>query len=1088
MRSILKQILLALLFLASLGYIFGLLFQPNWFSEEDTRDIDPFVGTFLPASAPAESESFQYNREVDYGEGNKASWWPRNEPPILAELVAEGELPPLIDRIGPEPLVMEGPEGLGNYGGIWLRLATGQHDALNFANNRLAAPTLFRWSPWGSPVRPHLAKSAEPTEDFSEWTINLRRGVRWSDSHPFTANDILFRVEVFEEIDGILPRYLSQGGNTLLGIDIINDYTIRFRFEKPFPLFLEVLASEARVMFPRHYLEQYLPSQSDPDFITSELRRLNLPNERALFRDRSSQTNPYLPSLSPWIYPQDQRTAPFIFIRNPYFWAVDTQGNQLPYIDQVQFGERSRQLMSASAYEGAVSMQHRHLRFVDFSLLMANRASHNYEVYKWTDAGTPWVIWPNLNRRVNPNEPSSKWKAKLLNDKRFRQALSLAINRKEIIEALFSGVGEPSQVAPYPGSPFYSSTLKKAYTQYDVNAANQLLDELGLTKRDREGYRTFPDGTRMTWFLEYGGFIDRGATPFVIEYWRDVGLRTIERERSIGLLATERRAFAQDFRIWDVFNIPLLEVNAFLPQNSRNSFALAYANWFERGGLEGSLIETEGISVQEPAESSSIRTVMETYSMALSSVDPRERERLFQEVMEIAAEEVWSIAINTPPPVLGIVRNGFRNVLPEGLSGFTFLFPSNLGPETYFFDDPAPLSPGARERLLNWLRGDLQMLEAGETRASPPTTNRFIPQLLSYFVWTALLGGLLFAAIRYPIVGRRFLVLIPTLIVMSIGIFWIIQVPPGDYVQMRIAELEAEGDESAIEQAKELREIFHLDEPVIMQYFRWTGIYWFVSYRSSDTGLLQGNLGRSMETLQSVNDMVGDRLLLTVLISIGTILFTYAMAIPIGIYSAIRQYSPGDYFFTILGFLGLCMPNFLLALLLMFFSSKYLGIDATGLFSPEYAAQPEWTIGKFIDLLKHIWIPIVVVGTAGTAGMIRIMRGNLLDELKKPYVVTARAKGVRPASLILRYPVRLAINPFISGIGGIFPRLVSGEAIVAIVISLPTVGPLLLVSLLNQDMYVAGSLLMFLSILGVLGTLVSDLLLMVVDPRIRLEQ
>jgi len=293
---------------------------------------------------------------------------------------------------------------------------------------------------------------------------------------------------------------------------------------------------------------------------------------------------------------------------------------------------------------------------------------------------------------------------------------------------------------------------------------------------------------------------------------------------------------------------------------------------------------------------------------------------------------------------------------------------------------------------------------------------------------------------------------------------------------------------SAAEEVEELRELFHLDEPVFMQYLRWTGLYWFVSFRPEDTGLLQGNLGRSMATLQPVNEMVGDRLLLTILISIGTILFTYAMAIPIGIYSAIRQYSVGDYFFTIVGFLGLCIPNFLLALLLMYFSSRFLGIDATGLFSPEYAMQPEWSMGKFLDLLKHIWIPVVVVGTSGTAGMIRVMRGNLLEELRKPYVVTARAKGVRPASLILRYPVRLAINPFISGIGSIFPRLVSGEAIVAIVISLPTVGPMLLTALLSQDMYMAGSLLMFLSVLGVIGTLVSDLLLMACDPRIRVEQ
>ena len=211
------------------------------------------------------------------------------------------------------------------------------------------------------------------------------------------------------------------------------------------------------------------------------------------------------------------------------------------------------------------------------------------------------------------------------------------------------------------------------------------------------------------------------------------------------------------------------------------------------------------------------------------------------------------------------------------------------------------------------------------------------------------------------------------------------------------------------------------------------------------------------------------------------------MALPIGIYGATRQHSIGDYAASVIAFIGMCIPNFLLALLLMYFSSHYLGINVSGLFSAEYSAQPEWSWGKILDLMKHIWIPVLVVGTAGTAGMIRIMRGNLLDELPKPYVTTAKAKGVYPAKLLLKYPVRLALNPFISGIGSIFPQLVSGGSIVAMVLSLPTVGPLLLSALLSEDMYLAGSMLMLLSLLGILGVLASDLILMLVDPRIRME-
>ena len=208
---------------------------------------------------------------------------------------------------------------------------------------------------------------------------------------------------------------------------------------------------------------------------------------------------------------------------------------------------------------------------------------------------------------------------------------------------------------------------------------------------------------------------------------------------------------------------------------------------------------------------------------------------------------------------------------------------------------------------------------------------------------------------------------------------------------------------------------------------------------------------------------------------------------PIGIYSAVRQYTLGDYFFTFLGFIGMSIPSFLLALILLYWSGKYFGINVTGLFSPEYAVQSEWTGGKIIDLLQHIWVPIVVLGITGTAGMIRVMRGNLLDELKKPYVTTGKAKGLRPFKLMMKYPVRLAINPFISSIGAIFPQLISGGAIVAMVLSLPTVGPLLLDALMIEDIYLAGSMLMVLSLLGILGTLVSDLLLMWLDPRIRME-
>ncbi|MCX7048327.1 MAG: ABC transporter permease [Candidatus Sumerlaeota bacterium] len=323
--------------------------------------------------------------------------------------------------------------------------------------------------------------------------------------------------------------------------------------------------------------------------------------------------------------------------------------------------------------------------------------------------------------------------------------------------------------------------------------------------------------------------------------------------------------------------------------------------------------------------------------------------------------------------------------------------------------------------------------------------------------------------------------MIPTLLIISVVVFAVIQLPPGDYLTARIMMLEASGDERDRKTIEDLREMFRFEEPAWKLYLRWMGVNWFASFKPNDKGLIQGGMGRSMETTQLVTDMVGDRITLTILVSLGTILFTWIVAIPIGIYSAVRQYSILDYILTFIGFIGMCAPSFLLALILMIVAG------VSGLFSPRYAAQPEWTWGKVLDLCKHIWIPILVIGVGGTASMIRVMRANLLDELRKPYVVTARAKGVRPMKLLFKYPVRLALNPFISGIGGLFPQLVSGGAIVAMVLSLPMVGPLMLYALMDQDMYLAGSMLIVMSLLGVMGTLVSDLLLLWLDPRIRFK-
>ena len=321
---------------------------------------------------------------------------------------------------------------------------------------------------------------------------------------------------------------------------------------------------------------------------------------------------------------------------------------------------------------------------------------------------------------------------------------------------------------------------------------------------------------------------------------------------------------------------------------------------------------------------------------------------------------------------------------------------------------------------------------------------------------------------------RRLLIMVPTLLAISLIIFVIIQLPPGDYFESYMNQLLSQGENVDMRRIEFLRQQYGFDRPMWEQYLVWV---W---------GMLQGDMGYSFEFELPVNEVVGDRLYLTALVSFATIVFTWVVAFPIGLYSAARQYSWGDYTLTFVGFIGLATPNFLLALVLLYIANVTFGTSIGGLMDPEYIDAP-WTWGKFVSVLEHLWIPVIVIGTSGTAGMIRRLRANLLDELEKQYVVTARAKGLSPLRVLIKYPFRIAVNFFVADIGSLLPSIISGAAVVEIVLSLPTTGPMLLGALQSQDMYLAGSFLMFLAALTVIGVLVSDLALAMLDPRIRLQ-
>ena len=324
-------------------------------------------------------------------------------------------------------------------------------------------------------------------------------------------------------------------------------------------------------------------------------------------------------------------------------------------------------------------------------------------------------------------------------------------------------------------------------------------------------------------------------------------------------------------------------------------------------------------------------------------------------------------------------------------------------------------------------------------------------------------------------IAKRFLWMIPSLFAVSFLAFVLIQLPPGDYVTTYIATLAASNEIVDQNTAAQLRERFGLDDPMLIQYFKWI---WGI--------LSRGDFGISFEWQQPVSDLIWERMALTLVLALSTLIATWAIALPIGVFSAVKKYSIGDYLFTAFAFFGLSVPSFLLALVLMYVAAVEFGQDVGGLFSPAYETAP-WSFAKMLDLLTHLWLPVIILAVSSTASLIRVMRANMLDELPKPYVTTARAKGLSEFRLLMKYPLMIALNPFISTIAWLLPNLISGSVVVAIVLNLPTAAPLLLQALMAQDMYLAGAFVLLICALTLIGSLISDILLALVDPRIRLE-
>jgi ABC-type transport system substrate-binding protein len=358
-------------------------------------------------------------RDVDYSQ--KGPWYPRQESPMLAELVQEGKLPPVEQRVGEEPLVLDGVDGIGDYGGTWVRVASSPSD-VGIIANRLACVGLTRWSPLGYPVRPNVARAWTVSPDRREWTFYLRKGMKWSDGQPFTADDILFYWYEKKHVDAVPPEWMTVNGK-LGDIVKVDDYTVKFVFPEPNGLLLEALTTNV-CYTPQHYFAQYVPTGGNRELIKAAMRARGLQNPRALYSALKNFRNPEQPQIWPWIYRTYKASPPESFVRNPYFWAVDPQGHQLPYVDRILFEVKNPKLISIAASNGDVTMQTRYLTFDDYTMLMANREKNHYQVYHWFQSTRSyWTLWPNLNHRITPGDPESKWKAHFLNEKAFRQAL-----------------------------------------------------------------------------------------------------------------------------------------------------------------------------------------------------------------------------------------------------------------------------------------------------------------------------------------------------------------------------------------------------------------------------------------------------------------------------------------------------------------------------------------------------------------------------------------------------------------------------------------------------------------------------------------
>jgi peptide/nickel transport system substrate-binding protein len=609
--------------------------------------------------------------------------WPQekgrafSQAPILDARVAFGALPPVAERLPYNPLVIDPAHQMGPYGGTWARHGTSPSD-IGIFEHRLAYDGLVRWDPMATEILPNLATHWDIEDAGRTYTFYLRRGVKWSDGHDFSADDILFwynDVLQNEDLTPVIAVQYRKGGKTVL-CEKIDDHTIRFRYAEPYGLFLKMMASNLSyqlVRYPAHYLKKFHPHYQPLAKLEKQARASGKDFWYQLFNDRLDYRNTECPRLWAWVVNKPPPARPAEFVRNPYYWKVDPQGQQLPYIDRITFEIYDLETINIKAINGELGMQGRHLAFQNYPIFMANQKRGGYKIRHWLDGGdgTTAIVF-NLNHK----DPVLR---SIFHQRKFRIAMSHAINRDDILEAAFLGIGEAKQISPPPISAYHVPEHYNAYLSFDPELANKLLDEIGLDKRDERGIRLRPDGKPILLNIETSSTMLGAGKMFemIAATWTAVGIETKVKTQARQLYAQRRNALMCDVLVWGGAGeiIPTLDPRWFLPYSNSSFHALDYARWFRSEGAKGS---------KPPPE---MLRVIELFRQIERTVDEQEQIRLFKEIIEINRQNLWVIGTVGSIPQLFIVKDTFRNVPEVAVGCWPLRTPGATAPESYAIDE-----------------------------------------------------------------------------------------------------------------------------------------------------------------------------------------------------------------------------------------------------------------------------------------------------------------------------------------------------------------------------------------------------------------